>query len=137
MKIALDAMGSDRCPAPDVEGAVQAARQNGDTIILVGDKVAVEQELAKHDASGLHLEVVHASQAIDMHDKPSQVARHKPDSSMIVGMQLVKDGKADAFVTAGNTGAALAIATLSVLRRIKGVKRPTLSALIPIRNSVF
>src|SRR5689334_12958399 len=111
MKIALDAMGSDHCPVPDVEGAVQAARENGDTVILVGDKVAIERELAKYDTKGLNLEVVHASQAVDMHDKPSQVAKAKPDSSMIVGMQLVKDGKADAFVTAGNTGAALAIAT--------------------------
>ena len=137
MKIALDAMGSDRCPVPDVEGAVQAARENGDTIILVGDRATIERELAKYNTDGLKLEVVHASQAVDMHDKPSQVAKLKPDSSMLVAMQLVKDGKADAFVTAGNTGATLAIATLSVLRRIKGVKRPTLTALIPLRGRLF
>jgi glycerol-3-phosphate acyltransferase PlsX len=137
MKIVLDAMGSDHCPIPDVDGAVQAARESGDTVILVGDRIAIERELVKYDTHGLNLEVVEASQSVGMHDKPSQVARLKPDSSMIVGMQLVKDGKADAFVSAGNTGAVLALATLTVLRRIKGVKRPTLTALIPIRGKVF
>lgn len=137
MKIVLDAMGSDHCPVPDVDGAVQAARANGDTIILVGDRIAIERELAKYDTQGLNLEVVHASQSVDMHDKPSQVAKLKPDSSMMVGMQLVKDGKGDAFVTAGNTGAALAIATLSVLRRIKGVRRPTMTAVVPLRGKLF
>lgn len=137
MRIVVDAMGSDNCPIPDVDGAVQAARAGGDTIILVGDKAAIAQELAKYDTNGLNINVVHASHAVDMHDRPSQVMRAKPDSSMYVGMNLVKDGKADAFVTAGNTGAALAIATLNTLRRIRGVKRPTLTALIPLQGKVF
>ncbi|HLY25464.1 MAG TPA: phosphate acyltransferase PlsX [Aggregatilineales bacterium] len=137
MKIVLDAMGSDHCPEPDVAGAVQAARQWHDEMILVGDKVAVERELANHDLSGLSLDVVHADQAVDMHDSPSQVAHSKPQSSMMIGLNLVKDGKADAFVTAGNTGAVLALATLSTLRRIKGVKRPTLTALIPVKGRLF
>jgi phosphate acyltransferase len=132
MRIVLDAMGSDSCPVPDVEGAVLAARQTGDTIILVGDKTVIERELAKHTTTGLNLEVVHASQAVDMHDKPSQVGRTKRDSSMFVGLQLVKDGKGDAFVSAGNTGAILALATLTTLKRIRGVKRPTLTGLIKI-----
>ncbi len=137
MRIVVDAMGSDHCPVPDVEGTVQAARLSGDTMILVGDRVAIEREIARYDTSGLHLEVVHTSQNIDMHDKPSQVARAKPDSSMIVGMNLVRDGKADAFVTAGNTGAALAIATLHSLRRIKGVKRPALTSLVRVREKMI
>src|SRR5258708_34912435 len=116
MRIVLDAMGSDECPVPDVDGAVQAARQSGDTVILVGDQAAIERELAKYDTNSLKLEIVHAPQAVDMHDKPSNVAKLKPDSSMIVGMNLVKEGKADAFVTAGNTGSVLAIATLTTLR---------------------
>jgi glycerol-3-phosphate acyltransferase PlsX len=132
MRIVVDAMGSDNCPQPDVEGAVQAARETGDTIILVGDKAAIDRELAKYDTAGLSFEVVHTSQAVDMHDKPSQVAKAKRDSSMLVGMMLVKDGKADAFVTAGNTGAALALATLTTFKRIKGVKRPALTALVKI-----
>lgn len=132
MRIVLDAMGSDKYPTPDVEGAVLAARESGDTIILVGDKAAIETELAKHKTAGLPLEVIHAPQAIDMHDKPSQVGRTKKESSMVIGMNLVRDGSADAFVTAGNTGAALALATLTTLRRIPGVKRPALSSLIRI-----
>ena len=103
MRIVLDAMGSDRCPVPDVEGAVLAARAYGDTVILVGDETAIRQELTKHKTDGLLIEVVHAPQAITMDDKPSQVVRAKPDSSMAVGMALVRDGKADAFVSAGNT----------------------------------
>jgi glycerol-3-phosphate acyltransferase PlsX len=135
MRIVLDAMGSDQRPVPDVEGAVQAARESSeDTIILVGDRVAIEREIAKYDTAGLKFEVVHTSQTVDMHDKPSQVIRTKKDSSMVVGMNLVRDGKADAFVTAGNTGAALAIATLHSLRRIRGVKRPALTSLIRLRD---
>lgn len=134
MKIVLDAMGSDHCPVPDVEGAVIAARESGDTIILVGDKVAIERELAKHDSKGLKIEIVHAPQAVDMHDKPSQVVSRKKESSMAVGMNLVRDGQADAFVSAGNTGAALAFATLRSLRRIRGVKRPALTSLVNIQG---
>ncbi len=132
MRIVVDAMGSDNCPVPDVDGAVQAARDSGDTIILVGDEGAIERELAKYNTSGLSLEIVHAAQAVDMHDKPSEVGRTKPESSMMVGLNLVRDGKADAFVTAGNTGAALALATLYTLRRIRGVKRPALTALVRV-----
>ena len=132
MRIALDAMGSDACPVPDVAGAVLAAKEYGDTVVLVGDRPLIERELAKHQTNGLQLEVVHAGQAITMSDKPSVVGKDKPDSSMHVGMKLVKDGKADGFVTAGNTGAAHAIAMLFTLRRIAGVKRPALSAIFRI-----
>jgi glycerol-3-phosphate acyltransferase PlsX len=134
MKIVLDAMGSDHCPVPDVEGAVRSARESGDTIILTGDKAAIERELAKYDTKGLHLEIVHTTQAVDMRDVPSQVWRTKKDTSMAVGMNLVRDGQADAFVSAGNTGVVLALATLHTLRRIRGVKRPALSTLIRVRD---
>lgn len=130
MRIALDAMGSDNCPAPDVEGGVLAAREFGDTILLVGDEKQIREQLAKHDTTGLKIEVIHAPDAIAMTDKPADVGKSKPNSSMHVGMTLVKDGQADAFVTAGNTGAVLAIATLFTLRRIPGVKRPALSAIV-------
>ncbi len=134
MRIALDAMGSDTFPAPDVEGAVLAAREYGDTILLVGSPAQVEPELAKYQTSGLNLEVVPASEIVTMHDKPSVVGKAKPNSSMHVGMGLVRDGKADAFVTAGNTGAALSIATLYTLRRIPGVKRPALCGIVKIKD---
>ncbi len=131
MRIVVDAMGSDTNPVPDVEGAVMAAREWGDPIVLVGDRAAIERELAKHDTNGLKIEVVHASQVIEMTDKPAESLREKPDSSIHVGLKLVADGEADAFVTAGNTGVVLAVAMLSTLKRIRGVKRPALTAIFP------
>jgi hypothetical protein len=109
MKIVVDAMGSDDNPGPDVAGAVLAAREFGDTMILVGDQAQIEAELAKQDTAALSIEVKHASQKITMTDKPSDIVKGKPESSMHVGMALVKNGQADAFVTAGNTGGALAV----------------------------
>lgn len=135
MRIALDAMGSDACPAPDVAGAVLAAREFGDTIYLVGVKDQIEAELSKHDVTGLELIIVPASEVITMHDKPSAVGKAKPNSSMHVGMGLVRDGQAEAFVTMGNTGAVLSIATLYTLRRIPGIKRPALSAMIRLGDT--
>lgn len=134
MRIVVDAMGSDNHPGPDVEGAVLAAREFGDTIILVGDRERVQAELARHETTGLSIEVVHASQQITMDDRPGLVGRAKPDSSMHVGMRLVATGDADAFVTAGNTGAVLAIATLHTLKRIRGVHRPALSVIITLEG---
>jgi glycerol-3-phosphate acyltransferase PlsX len=134
MRIALDAMGSDSYPVPDVEGAVLAAREFGESILIVGDEKRVAPELAKHDTSGLKIEIVHAAEAIAMDDKPAVVGKSKPNSSMHVGMNLVKSKDADAFVTAGNTGAAMTIATLFTLRRIQNVKRPALSSIIRVMN---
>lgn len=134
MRIVVDAMGSDHHPGPDVEGAVLAAREFGDTIVLVGDRERVQAELARHETAGLPIEVVHAPQQITMEDKPGLVGRAKPESSMHIGMQLVAMGDADAFVTAGNTGAVLAIATLHTLKRIKGVHRPALSVIITLEG---
>ncbi len=132
MRIVVDAMGSDNRPVPDVAGAVAAAREFSDTIILVGDQARIEEQLRQHDTHGLSIEVVPAEQEVLMTDTPSVVARSKPQSSMHVGMNLVKAGQADAFVTCGNTGAALAIATLRTLHRIPGVLRPALTTLLTI-----
>ena len=132
MRIVLDAMGSDDYPVPDVAGAVLAAREWGDEIILVGREEPIRQELAHHDTAGLRLEIVHAPQVIEMDDEPARAARVKKDSSMHVGMNLVRDGQADGYVTAGNTGGVLAVATLHTLRRIRGVKRPALAAILPL-----
>ncbi len=134
MRIALDAMGSDSCPVPDVEGAILAAREFGETILVIGDEKRITAELAKHDTSGLKLEVIHALDAITIDDKPGLVGKSKPNSSMHVGMNLVKSKHADAFVTAGNTGAAMTIATLFTLRRINNVKRPALSSIVRVMN---
>ncbi len=134
MRIVVDAMGSDDHPAPDVAGAVMAARKFGDTLILVGDQARIEAELAAHDTAGLALEIVHAAEAIGMKDSPSAAARDKRDSSMHVGMRLVREGAADGFVSAGNTGAILAVATLrqTGFGRIPGILRPAMGVVFPI-----
>lgn len=132
MRIVLDAMGTDDCPGPDVHGGILAAQELGVSVVLVGDESAIRRELAKHSTAGLDIDVVHAAQTITMYDKPSVVTKGKPSSSMHIGMNLVKSGQADAFVTMGNTGAAHAIAMLQTFGRIRGVKRPALSAVFPI-----
>jgi glycerol-3-phosphate acyltransferase PlsX len=112
-----------------------AAREYGIEVVLVGPQEVIEAELAKHDTAGLSLPVVHASQVIEMTDEPSMAARKKKDSSMVVGMKLVKNGEADAFTTAGNSGGALA-AALFRLGRVKGIKRPALSTVFPTRKGL-
>ena len=134
MRIVVDVMGSDKHPAPDIEGGVLAARESGDSIVLVGDQTRIHHYLAQHNTSDLNINVVHAPQRIDMSDKPATVGKLKPESSMHIGMNLVKNGEADAFVTAGNTGAAQAVAMLHTLRRIRGIRRPALSAIFPIAD---
>lgn len=134
MRIVLDAMGTDMHPVPDVAGAVMASQESGDTIILVGDEPKIRLQLNRHRYNGAKIEVVHAPQTITMEDKPSVIGKLKPLSSMHIGMGLVRDGLADAFVTAGNTGAAHAIAMLFTLHRIPGIKRPALTAIFPFNN---
>lgn len=134
MKIVLDAMGGDQAPAVTVDGGVRAARSLGVNIVLVGREDVVNHELAKRDTVGLDLPVVHAGEVIGMDEQhPASAAHSKKDSSMVVGMQLVRRREADAFVSAGNTGGVLA-AALFHLGRIKGVQRPALSTVFPTRT---
>ena len=129
--IALDAMGSDRAPKPEVEGAIQAARRFGIPVALVGPEETLRAELARHPFSrSLPITIVHASEVITMEDKAVQAVRAKRDSTMRVGLRLVRDGKASAFISAGNTGAAMATAKM-VLGGLPGVDRPALVAIIP------
>ena len=128
--IALDAMGSDRAPKPEIEGALLAARQYGVRVLLVGSESVVKAELDRHrSAARLPIEVVHASEYITMEDKVEAI-RAKRDSSMRVGLRLVRQGQAAGFVTAGNTGAAMATAKV-VLGAVPGVDRPALVAVFP------
>src|SRR5437868_394929 len=128
--IALDAMGTDRAPKPEIEGAIQAARQ-GIKVLLVGPAELVQAELDRHvSASLLPIEIVHATEIITMEDKAVQAVRTKRDSSIHVGLRLVREGRAAGFVTAGNTGAAMATAKM-VLGGIPGVDRPALAAVFP------
>jgi len=130
MKIALDAMGGDYAPPVAVEGGVWAAREYGIEVILIGREGDVQRELAKYDTSGLSVPIVHASQVIEMEEHPAAAVKAKQDSSMVVGMDLVKRGEADVFVSAGNSGGVMA-AALFRLGRIRGIKRPALSTIYP------
>jgi glycerol-3-phosphate acyltransferase PlsX len=130
MKIVVDAMGGDHAPGVAVAGAVAEARERGTNIILVGIEDQVRRELTKHgDTTGLPIEVIHASEVVEMAEHTMAV-KTKRDSSMMVGMRLVKEGKADAFASAGNSGAVMA-AALFVLGRIPGVERPALGSIYP------
>lgn len=133
MNIALDVMGGDNAPGEVVLGAVEAAREYGITISLVGKPDVIRTELGRHRTAGLRLPIVPASQVIEMDDKPANAVRAKPDNSMSVGCKLVKAGEAHAFVTAGNTGGALAAGILHV-GRVKGILRPALVTPIPTRT---
>src|SRR6516165_2245612 len=129
--IAVDAMGSDRAPKPEVEGAIQAARHYNVRVLLVGQDKVVLPEMRMHPAvAELPIEFVHASEFIAMDEKAAHAVRTKRDSSMRVGLRLVRDGKANGFVSAGNTGAAMATAKL-VLGSLPGVDRPALAAVFP------
>lgn len=130
MNIALDVMGGDNAPHEVIAGAVLAAREYGVAVSLVGKPDVIARELQKHDVRGLKLPIVPASEVIEMEDKPAQAVRAKKDSSMVVACQLVKAGKADAFVTAGNTGGALAAGILHI-GRMKGIQRPALITPFP------
>jgi glycerol-3-phosphate acyltransferase PlsX len=130
MKIAVDAMGGDHGPAVVVEGAVAAVREFGVSAILVGDRQAVEAEIRRVGAESLELEVRHASEVVGMAESPSLALRRKRDSSLRVAAELVRDGKAAAFISAGNTGAALAI-SMFVIGVLRGIDRPAIAAVLP------
>src|SRR4029078_9613216 len=124
--ISLHAMGSDRAPKPEVEGALLAARHYGLGVILGGKEDQLRAELAHHPAAAdLPIEIVHASEVIGMHEKAATAGRSKRDSSLRVGLRLVREGRAQGFVTAGNTGAAMATAKM-VLGALPKVDRPGL-----------
>ncbi len=135
MRIILDAMGSDNHPDPEVQAAVEASRLLGDEIILVGQEPLLRSKLDALDTSGASVRIVHAPEVLEMTDKPATAARRKAQNSMAVGMDLLKAGEGDAFVTAGNTGGAMATA-LFRLGRIRGVKRPALAAPFPTRKGM-
>ncbi len=130
VRITLDAMGGDRGPEVNVEGAVMAAREYGDPIFLVGEEQALRQEMARHDVRGLPLTVLHAPEAVEMGENPTVALRRKRRSSIRIGLDLLKRGEADAFVSAGNTGAVMATALL-VLGPLPGVERPAIAVVVP------
>ena len=123
VRVAVDAMGGDYAPGEIVKGAVEAARSNTVEIILVGDEGAVAAELREHDATGLPISVAPSEGKIVDAEHPVQAVRHKPKASVAVGAQLVKQGRADALVSVGSTGATLVAASLT-LGTLEGLERP-------------
>lgn len=130
-KIAVDAMGGDFAPQNVVLGSVQAMRENpGMEILLVGKRDAIQKVIDENGLSFNPDNIIHTDEVIEMSDSPAAALKSKPNSSIVIGAKLVKDKKADAFVSAGNTGAVLAAGTF-IMGRIKGISRPTIGATIP------
>jgi glycerol-3-phosphate acyltransferase PlsX len=137
VRIALDAMGTDHAPATEVAGALEALDELGEDIeiVLVGDQAAIEAELARSgSAPSPRLHIHHAADRILASDPPAAAVRRKPDSSIVQGIRLHQEGRADAFISAGSTGAVMA-SSLFLLRRLPGVDRPTIATLFPTSDS--
>ncbi len=129
-RIAVDAMGTDAAPQPEVEGAILAARERLAEILLVGPEERLKRELARRGERCPGVEVVHASEAVTMKDAAAKVFRRKRDSSIRVAARLVREGKADGLISAGNTGAVMTTVKI-VLGMLEGVDRPALAAVFP------
>jgi glycerol-3-phosphate acyltransferase PlsX len=139
MRISIDAMGGDFAPQEIVAGTLEAAEklQGIEKLFLVGDETAIQAELSKHKGTiPSCIEIIHASQVVGMGESPAGAIRRKKDSSIARSVELVKDGKADAIFSAGNTGAAVAAATLK-LRTLEGVARPAIAAIMPTPKDPF
>src|SRR6201997_3723203 len=138
MRIALDAMGGDFGPPTLVAGAVMALREyhHIQKLYLVGDQAQIESELDKHRFNDSRIEIVHSTQVVDMSDRAWSAVRRKKDSSVSRAVDLVKHGEANAIVSAGHTGAAVA-ASMIKLRTLPGIDRPGIAAVLPTETNVF
>jgi glycerol-3-phosphate acyltransferase PlsX len=125
-------MGSDNYPIPEIEGAILAVQQLGVDLILVGNTEIIKKHLPPNFDSN-KIQIIDAPDVLEMTDKPVEASRRKPNNSMAVGLRLLKEGKGQAFVTAGNTGGALFNA-ISILKRMQGVQRPALTTVFPTRK---
>ncbi len=130
MRIILDGMGGDNAPEEIVKGAVEAAKEIEDEIIIVGKPDAIEKQLKKCKYKGEQIRIVPAQEVITMEDSPVKAIRHKKDSSLVVGLNMLRDGEGDMFVSAGNTGA-LIVGSRLLLGRIRGIDRPALASIYP------
>lgn len=138
VRVVIDAMGGDNSPGAIVKGAYDAAVKYGDkaSLLLVGPEETVKSELAKYDGSDkLDIEIVNATEVIDCNESPTKAIKAKKDSSIVVGMNLIKEGRADAMVSAGSTGALLVGGQL-IVKRIRGINRTPLAPLLPTMNGV-
>lgn len=135
MKIAVDGMGGDNAPKEVVKGVVDAVNEFGAQIILTGDEELLRKELSNYDYPKENIEIIHCSEVVSNEDKPATAIRKKKDSSMVVAINEVKEKRADAVVSAGNTGALLA-GGIFILKRIAGIDRPALCTCIPTEKGM-
>lgn len=138
MRIGLDIMGGDYAPSVTVKGAILAKKELPEhvKIILIGNESIIKQELQKENCGSNEFEIVHTSQVIEMGEHPTKAFQQKTDSSIVVGFSLLKQGKIDAFASAGNTGAML-VGSMFVLKPIPGVIRPCITSILPKPNGSF
>ena len=135
MKIILDAMGGDLAPEAPVLGAIEAAKAFGAEIVLVGRGEDILEVMSKHGISDLPdgVEIANADDVVDMHDDPASVIHKRKNSSMVIGLKMLAEGKGDAFVSAGSTGALLTGATLLV-KRVRGIRRAAMAPAMPTKT---
>lgn len=131
MRIILDGMGGDNAPEAIVEGAIEAIKEIGDEIVIIGNEVLITEYIKKFGYDGDKITVVNATEVISNDESPVRAVRRKKDSSIVVGMNMLKDGEGDVFISAGSTGGLLA-GGLFVLGRIEGIDRPAIGAVYPI-----
>ena len=136
MKIILDLMGGDNAPLAPLDGAAQAVREYGVEIIGLGDEALIRKTAAEHSIPLDGIELVHCTENIEMCDEPARAVRQKKDSTIVVGLNMLKEGKGDAFVSAGSTGA-LHVGTSLIVRALRGIKRPALATMIPAQNKAY
>lgn len=136
MKIAVDAFGGDNAPLEIIKGAVAAKNEYGVDILLTGNEDIIKSVAVDNNIDISGIEIVHTEEVFDMHDQPTDIVRSKKNTSLGLALQLVAEDKADAFVSAGSTGAVVAGATF-IIKRIKGIKRPALGTVLPSRTKKF
>ena len=138
MKILVDAMGGDNAPLCVLQGVSQAAAEFGDgmELVLLGEEKAIRDCAKENKIDLAPFEILNCTETIDMHDDPVKAVRHKKDSSLVKGLTMLKNGEADAFVSAGSTGA-LHVGTSLIVRTVKGVKRPALATMVPANNKAY
>lgn len=130
MKIIVDAFGGDNAPLEVIKGAAQAVAELGVEVILSGNEKTIREQAEKNNISLNGIEIIHTESVIDIHEEPTAVIKEKSDCSMAVGLKALADGKGDAFVSAGSTGA-LVVGSTFIAKRLKGIKRPALAPLLP------
>ena len=136
MKIILDLMGGDNAPLAPLDGAAQAVKEYGVQVVGLGDEALIRKTAAENGISLEGIELVNCTENIEMCDEPARAVRQKKDSTIVVGLNMLKEGRGDAFVSAGSTGA-LHVGTSLIVRALRGIKRPALATMIPAQNKAY